>query len=955
MSELHNGRWLLTRPDLKAATIMETASTEYHLNGTVSELGSQQDRNFLVTGDSDQLMLKVYNPETPLSVIELQDAVTDALQKADLHTPAIRRTSSGELGLNLTTETGEAVHARAYEFIEGGTLDTHAELTGVTAERLGELAGATAKALEPLTHPAAEREIQWEMRNAATVIETLLHHLPEDRRAACQTATAHAETVVNTVASSLPLQIIHGDLTCDNVIQDRMRELWIIDLGDVAKSWRIAELAVTAADIFGRTGDLSHVIRAVTGFSKHITLSDAEITALWPLMVLRGAVLAVSGWSQLAVDPGNDYARERIEHEWKVLERTLNVNPSEAHAALRLAAGLPHREGLTYRPLFADLAQHSIIDLSVTSPLLDRGVWLEPNIEETLASTSEATIAVARFGEARLTRTNPDVGKESFTRARGVQLWAPVGTPAYAPFGGVVSSTGTAVTLSDRGLTLTITGLTPADHASEVRAGDLLGTTAETSIFITRQFGNAPSIEHFGRSDAPYSSVHALDPSLILGVEAANDVDLIRTAEQLRRDRAMGEANERYYDTPPQIERGWRTLLIDTAGRPYLDMVNNVTAIGHANPVLADRVCRQLNLLNTNNRFLYSAYAEFTEKLLAHSPHPSLDTVIPVNSGSEALDLAIRLAQVATGRKTIVAAREGYHGWTMASDAVSTSAFDNPNALGSRPEWVEIVDAPNAYRGTHQGPDAGARYAEDAAAHFTKLVEEGRPPAAFLSEPVLGNAGGVIPPEGYLEAVYDSVRSVGGVVIADEVQVGYGRLGKTFWANEMLGAVPDIIATAKAAGNAYPIGAVITRSDIVEALQKEGMFFSSAGGAPASAIAGSAVLDEIAEQGLQENALELGTRLIQSIKKLAERHDMIGIVHGSGLYIGVELVKDRVTKEPATAETAAVCDRLLEHGIIMQATSERQNVLKVKPPMVITSAEVDMFVSALDQTLTELF
>jgi 4-aminobutyrate aminotransferase-like enzyme len=368
---------------------------------------------------------------------------------------------------------------------------------------------------------------------------------------------------------------------------------------------------------------------------------------------------------------------------------------------------------------------------------------------------------------------------------------------------------------------------------------------------------------------------------------------------------------------------------------------------------MADAVSRQLNLLNTNSRFLYEAYADFTEKLLAHSPDPSLDTVIPVNSGSEALDLAIRLAQVATGRRHVLAVREGYHGWTMAADAVSTSAFDNPYALESRPDWVLLADAPNPYRGVHRGADAAEGYLAGLREAIAEFDRAGTPPAAFLCEPVHGNAGGVLPPEGYLEGAYEAIRAAGGLAIADEVQVGYGRLGSAFWGSEMLGAVPDIIATAKAAGNAYPLGAVITRREIVDALRDEGMFFSSAGGAPASSVAGIAVLDAIREERLQQNAHEVGEHLRGRLLDLMGEHPIIGAVHGRGLYLGIELVRNRETLEPATEETARVCERLLDFGVIMQATSERQNVLKVKPPLVLTREEADRFVGALERVLSE--
>ena len=206
---------------------------------------------------------------------------------------------------------------------------------------------------------------------------------------------------------------------------------------------------------------------------------------------------------------------------------------------------------------------------------------------------------------------------------------------------------------------------------------------------------------------------------------------------------------EHYFAEPPQIERGWRQHLFDVDGRAYLDMLNNVSILGHGHPRLADAVERQWRRLNTNSRFHYRAVAEFSERLAALLPEP-LDTVFLVNSGSEAVDLALRLAWANTGRRDVVAMREAYHGWTDATDAISTSVADNPNALETRPPWVHTVSAPNAYRGEHRGAEAH-RYAEDAVADVRALVAAGQPPAAFLCESFYGNAGGMALPDGYLE------------------------------------------------------------------------------------------------------------------------------------------------------------------------------------------------------------
>ncbi|WP_159604684.1 aminotransferase class III-fold pyridoxal phosphate-dependent enzyme, partial [Agromyces humi] len=233
------------------------------------------------------------------------------------------------------------------------------------------------------------------------------------------------------------------------------------------------------------------------------------------------------------------------------------------------------------------------------------------------------------------------------------------------------------------------------------------------------------------------------------------------------------------------------------------------------------------------------------------------------------------------------------------------------------------------------------------------LAASGRPPAAFVAETFFGNAGCVPLPDGYLAEVYAAVREVGGLAVADEVQAGYGRLGRWFWGFEQQGVVPDVVAVAKAAGNGYPLGAVVTTREIAGRFGGQGPFFSSTGGSPASSVAGLAVLDAFRDEGLQQNAAVVGAHLKGRLEELATRHPLVGMVHGLGLYLGVEFVRDRATLEPATEETAAICDRLLELGIVMQPTGDHRNVLKVKPPLCLDRASADFFVDTLDRVLRE--
>jgi 4-aminobutyrate aminotransferase-like enzyme len=233
------------------------------------------------------------------------------------------------------------------------------------------------------------------------------------------------------------------------------------------------------------------------------------------------------------------------------------------------------------------------------------------------------------------------------------------------------------------------------------------------------------------------------------------------------------------------------------------------------------------------------------------------------------------------------------------------------------------------------------------------LADEGREAAGFICESVLGNAGGVVLPEGYLAEAYRLVRAAGGLCIADEVQVGFGRMGSSFWGFEQSGVVPDIITIAKPMGNGFPIGGVITSKRVADALSSQGQFFASTGGNPLSCRVGLAVLDAMRGEGLQENARIIGARLVAGFAALAAKHDLIGPIHGEGLYLGVELVRDRESLQPATAEAEAICERLRELGVVMLTTSERSNVLKVKPPLCLTASSADFVVAQLDRVLTE--
>ncbi|MEV6491312.1 aminotransferase class III-fold pyridoxal phosphate-dependent enzyme [Actinoplanes sp. NPDC051633] len=514
----------------------------------------------------------------------------------------------------------------------------------------------------------------------------------------------------------------------------------------------------------------------------------------------------------------------------------------------------------------------------------------------------------------------------------GVEVFSDGPQEIRLPWPGAVERHDDAIAVRGDGQTLWLGGATLAE--GRVIAGKTL------RVQVCRLPERPPFFVTAGMADAWAAVCPDPTPLVAPGAEEGGG----RAALLDRRNASFARVQEHYFVDPPQIERGWRHHLFDTAGRSYLDMLNNVAILGHGHPRLAGAIEQQWRLLNTNSRFHYRAVVELSERLAALLPDP-LDTVFLVNSGTEAVDLALRLAWANTGRRDVVVVREAYHGWSDATDAVSTSVADNPNALGSRPSWVRTVDAPNSFRGRYRGEGA-FRYAEDAVAAIGE-------PAAFLAEAFYGNAGGMPLPDGYLRRVYEATRRAGGLCIADEVQVGYGRLGEHFWGFEQQGVVPDIVTVAKAMGNGHPLGAVITTRAIADGYRSQGYFFSSAGGSPVSSVAGLAVLDALRDEGLQENARVVGGHLRQRLRELMDRHEIVGAVHGMGLYLGVELVRDRATLEPAREETAAICERLRELGVIMQPTSDRMCVLKIKPPLGIGVGDADFFADTLDRVLGE--
>ena len=497
---------------------------------------------------------------------------------------------------------------------------------------------------------------------------------------------------------------------------------------------------------------------------------------------------------------------------------------------------------------------------------------------------------------------------------------------------------------------------------------DVLYTLAVTRLccsvcYAARQTRDVPDNEYLNISNAPawallekLSTLPLEWPTRVFRYACGLPVvkvpaSQLRTSSELvtaRRQR-LGPSLSTSYQTPLHIVAGSKQYLYAADGRRYLDCVNNVAHVGHSHPLVVRAASEQMAVLNTNTRYLHEKLIGYSKRLTALLPEP-LSVVYLVNSGSEANELALRLARAHTGREDVIVIDGAYHGNTSAMIDLSPYKFDGPGGRGC-PPWVRKVPMPDVYRGEHRGPDAATRYAQS----VMEAAQRGSGPAALFCEVALSCGGQIILPPGYLKEAFAAVRAAGGVCVADEVQTGFGRAGERFWMFETQGVVPDIVTLGKPIGNGHPLGAVITTRAIADSFANGMEYFNTFGGNPVSCAVGLAVLDVIRDEELQENAFEVGEYLKDELRQLQQEYSLIGDVRGAGLFIGIELVRDRETLEPADHEAAEIVERMKERGVLLSTDGPFHNVIKIKPPLVFSRTDTVFLISNLNYVIKDIF
>lgn len=998
-------------PGFSVSEAQILAHEYYGIQGKATVLPSHLDQNFRLHADHGTFVLKLSNAAAEASYVDLPQSALMYLHEKGKgeHFPAVVPTLTGGRKAIVEGTGGECHQLWMVTWLQGRTLAHVNPVLNPLLRDMGQFLGDLDQILEGFQHESAHRSYPWDLRKTAHLARYTAYIQDTGRRNLVENALEFFEDKTLSSFDQLRQSVVHHDANDHNVIVQgtgyQAGVCGLIDFGDMLHTATVVELAIAAVYVMmGRPDPVGAAAEVLHGYHGARPLDEAEVSALYGFIMARLCCSVLVSAYRGTLEPENEYIHVSEDGAWRLLEQLSVMSPSLAEYRWRAACGMepfPGNLDLVKRlrtQKFAavmrpDLRTQAplVLDLSVSSPLA--GV---PDSQPDPHRASQAwfrrirragaSIGVGCYNEPRIVytanhyRSPNNEFDESRTIHLGIDLFREAGTPIYSPSEGRVHSLSFSQDLMDFGGVVILEHMAGKEryytlygHLSKnsidrlyvgknIRSGEefaVLGTPEENGGWIPHVHFQVildmldQSGTYWGVAPASQRDVWLSvcpDPNLILGIRDACLPDAEPTTESIhsRRKECIGGNLSVSYQTPLHIVRGYRQYLYDESGRAFLDAVNNVPHVGHSHPRVNAAAARQMHVLNTNTRYLHRALVEYAERLVATMP-PPLRVCYLVNSGSEANDLALRLAFAHTGCREIVVLEGAYHGHLSSLIAISPYKFDGPGGTGP-PPYVRQVPVPDVYRGCFRSREAGEQYVE---AVRVKLKSLSGGIAAFICESMLGCGGQIELPQGYLQNVYEQVRAAGGICIADEVQVGFGRMGTDFWGFQTQQVTPDIVVLGKPMGNGHPLAGVITTPEIAHSFDNGMEFFSTFGGNPVSCMVGMAVMDVIESEKLQENAHITGTFLKKSLNELKKIHSIIGDVRGRGLFLGVELVRDRTTLEPADQEADYIANRMRDLGILISTDGPLYNVLKIKPPMVFNQSNAARLVDTLDQILRE--
>lgn len=993
----------------EARTISENF---FGITGTATPLPGEVDFNFKIkTSEGNSFILKVSRPGMDHQYFDFQQKILLHLADTapEITVPKIILNKDGYPYSTFNDHFGEVRLVRMLSWIEGRLWSSVHPIHYKLLYDLGKSGGKITFALQSFQHPFAKRNFEWDI-DQALWIENYVHLFDTDKNIIV-THFLKKFVAQKKQLDLLRKSVIHNDTNDNNILvnnsPDHPEVLSIIDFGDAIYTSTINDLAVCIAyAIMEKPDPLAAAVQVVKGYHEKFVLLDAELNMLHLLVAMRLIISVTKSARNKLAEPNNEYLLISEKPAWEVLRLWLKVDEHLAYYSFRYACGMnPHPDQEMFNLWAKDhpfgiadlfpttgIKEASHIDMSVGSTWLGHRTdftdndWMAYKIREWTKKHPETMVSngyleTRPFYSTNAYRKEGNHGPLYRTVHLGVDFWLDGHTPLHAPMDGEVFSIFDNDQDKDYGPTIILLHEYGPEKVFFTLYGHLSKSTLHT-VSIGQTISKGQHIGYLGKANengnwSPHLHFQIIldmlgnrhdfpgvafpseidiwksicpDPNLFLRQkvlhpkEGKNQTDIIQY-----RSKHLGKSLSLSYAEPLHIVRGDGAWLIDKTGRRYLDTVNNVAHIGHEHPRIVKAGQAQMALLNTNTRYLHESINEFAEALLATLP-PELCVIHYVNSGSEANELALRMAYTYTGQKDMMAIEVGYHGNTNACIGVSSYKFDGKGGKG-KPKETHLIPLPDAYRGIYRGEDCGPKYAAHAETILHQLASEGKKPAGFIHESIISCGGQIVLPKGFLQKVYHSIRTAGGLCIADEVQTGCGRVGSHWWAFEQHGVVPDIVTIGKPIGNGHPLAAVVCTRAVADSFANGMEFFNTFGGNPVSCAIGLEVLKVVREEGLMENAKKTGHYILSGLNLLQEEFSIIGDIRGAGLFLGFELTDGNLM--PLAKQTSYLANRMKNLGILMSTDGPDQNVLKIKPPMVFNTTHADELLSRLRQVFRE--
>lgn len=994
---------------IEASLAEKIAFDYFKLKGKASFLPGEIDFNFKIVCPEKTYILKISRPDVSLDYLTFQDELLAHIekQKPDFKYPKIHRNQDNKGVFDYVDSFGQLRKIRLLEWIEGRLYASVNPKSNQLRYSLGQRCGQITSTLIDFQHDLAKRTFDWDLGNALWV-EQHLELFSEDERQILNYFIEHFKRI-QPKYQKLRKSTIHNDANDNNIVVsndvERPSVEAIIDYGDAVYSQIINDLSVVLAyGIMDFDQPLEAAVPIVAGYNGAFKLLDEELSVLYVTTAMRLVISVTKSAINKQLEPDNAYLLVSEKAAWELLKKWKNISADFAHYTFRNACQLEpcsqrldfnrytQRTNWKIEELIPDAKNKKVVplDLSVASTFVGNfNNYLNTDeltlkIEKLVAQND--ILLVGGYGEARpiyttdAFKTALNEGYEHRTIHIGIDFWTTANTAVCAVEDGEIFGCFNNDHPKDYGPTLIL-----KHHVDQLVFYTLYGHLSRASLenkYIDQAIKKGQKIAELGNSSenggwAPHLHFQIIldmlghqhdfigvstptnwpifssicpDPNLlfkheILNVKPTQTID----AQVNFRKQHLGKSLSLSYNQPLKIVRGEMQYLIDNCGQKYLDTVNNVAHVGHEHPKVVEIGQQQMAVLNTNTRYLNDEILEFAEELLQTFPK-ELSVLHFVNSGSEANELALRMAKATTGQKDIVALEIGYHGNTQACIDISSYKF-NGKGGGGCPEHTHIVPLPDAFRGIYQGEDTGSKYAKHVDERIQNIQSKNRNVAAFIAESIVSCGGQIDLPAGFLAEAYAYIRAAGGICIADEVQVGFGRVGKAFWGFQLHNVVPDIVTMGKPIGNGHPLAAVVCTRAVADAFANGMEYFNTFGGNPVSAAIGRKVLEVIKEDKLQENAEHIGQYLKTELKVLQKDFPIIADVRGEGLFLGIELTDHQ--KNPLPIETDYLANRMKDFKILMSVDGPQHNVLKIKPPMCFSKENADYLIQTLVLVLKE--